>query len=119
MILVMLDTGVCTIYETEDASAPGGMSVLTPKLPAMAEAWYGELEFESNPVFQTELQEDVEISARIRILQDRRVNRQTLVDLADGKRYKVERAYHGYDKESGELITDINLSRVVSEYDAG
>lgn len=93
------------------------MPTLTPKLPAMAEVWYGELEFESNPVFETELQEDVEISARIRILQDRRVNRQTMVELADGLQYKVERAYHGKDDDSGELITDLNLSLVVSAYD--
>ncbi len=114
---MMIDTGLCSIYKIEDTSEAGGMPVLTAKLPALAEVWYGELGFESNPVFETELQESVEISARIRILQDKRVNRQTLLDLADGKRYKVERAYHGYDEDSKELITDLNLSRVVTDYD--
>lgn len=112
---MILDTGICSIYKLKNTAPPGRKPTLSLEIPAISEPWYGELEFESNPVFTTELQEDVEIDARIRILQDRRVNRQTVVVLSD-KQYKVERAYHGKDEESGELITDLNLSRVVSEY---
>jgi hypothetical protein len=114
---LILDTGICSLYAIENTAAAGNMPAIRPVLPAFSQPWYGELDFESNPVFETQMQENVEISARIRILQDRRVSRQTLVVLSDGKQYKVERAFHGRDKESGERITDLNLSRVVSAYD--
>ncbi len=112
-----LDTGICSIYKLENKARAGGKPDIQIVIPAISEPWYGELDFESNPKYVTEMQEDVEIASRIRVLQDKRINRQTVVTLADGKQYKVERAYHGKDEESGELITDISLSRVVSEYD--
>lgn len=94
------------------------MPDIGPAETPFSSPWYGELDFESNPIFRTELQEDIKIDAKIRILQDRRVSGQTLITLADGVQYDVKRVYHGVDEESGEPISDISLSRAVSEYDA-
>lgn len=108
---MILDTGLCTVYRTEDAAAPGAKPDL--KDVPLFTSWYGELAFETAPARPTPDREDVRTDARIRILQCRRVNNHDRVDLTDAEgavtRYRVTRAFHGTDAESGEPITDLNL----------
>lgn len=79
-------------------------------------SWYGELNFETNPIYATANQEDVEISARIRIIQNRTISNQDVAILS-GIQYEIKRAFHGIDEENGQPITDLTLVRVVQNYD--
>ena len=108
---MILDKGVCTIYRKKNTAAPG-------EKPRYADtpywaSWYGELDFETNQARPTEAREEVRTDARVRILQNRKINNHDRVKLepldADALVYEVTRAYHGRDDESGELITDLSL----------
>lgn len=108
---MILDTGICAIYRATNNAAPGAMPVYEDVL--ICQSWYGELNFETAPVWPTERREDVRTDARIRILQNRAINNHdvAVLDRWDGStaRYRVTRAYHGVDGESGEPITDLSL----------
>ena len=115
---MILDKGICSIYSV--TKTPTG------KMPAKTcalkyQSWYGELNFETNPVYETEHQEDVETTERIRITQNRAINSHDILVFTDAintepppglTQYEIKRAFHGVDEDNGELITDINL-RVV------
>lgn len=103
----------CTVYTIEIAPGPGGMPAET--LQELKGAWYGELSFEAG-AFKTDLQEDVEVNARIRLQRDNRISNQNIVVLADGLQYRVIRAFHGLDKK-GRPVSDLSLQRVVQVYD--
>ena len=105
---MLLDAGICGVYHQENIAVPGDKPVITPKKDC--DAWFAELDFQTNPKFSTEKQEDVQVDRRIRILQNRNVDTQYLFSI-NGEKYKVIRAYHGKDEESGELITDLSLQR--------
>ena len=116
---MILDRGVCTVYATENSAEAGKMPI--DRLTQKHQSWYGELSFETAPAYPTEYREDAEASSRIRILQNRAVtNRDILIFTdqptppADAEQYEINRAYHGRDEESGELITDLTLKRVIS-----
>lgn len=111
---MILDKGICSVYEVTNTAQPGDM----PKygLVLLYQSWYGELNFETVPR-NAAMQEMVESSARIRILQNRSITNHHVVILADGIQYEVTRAYHGTDEESGEPITDLTLKKVVTQYD--
>ncbi|NLU52377.1 MAG: phage head closure protein [Clostridiaceae bacterium] len=111
---MILDKGICTIYDVKNAAPPGSkpQKVLVQKY----QSWYAELDFETVPK-DAAMQEMVETSARIRVLQNRSITNHDVVILADGKQYEVTRAYHGTDEENGELITDLTLKKVVTPYD--
>jgi len=112
---MILDKGICSIYKVENIAEPGNMPQY--KLKLKYQSWYGELNFETNPV-NAAMQEIVETSARIRIIQNRDINNHNVVILSDdNQQYEVTRAYHGIDEESGELITDLTLKKVVTPYD--
>ena len=111
---MILDSGICTVYEVKNVAPPGGMPkmALVPK----HQSWYAELDFETVPK-DAAMQEIVVTSARIRVLQNRAITNHNVVVLADGEQYEVIRAYHGVDDESGEPITDLTLMKVVTPYD--
>ena len=67
---MILDKGFCSIYEVANSAPAGGMPV--EKLTLKYQSWYGELDFSTTP-YQAEMQEDVEISARVRIVQNRSI----------------------------------------------
>lgn len=125
---MILDAGLCTVYKIENTAEPGEMPV--DGLVKITECWFGELSFESSPRQYTESLEQVEIARKIRILQDRRISQKAVVAIGSDQ-YQVERVYHGQDAMesyfargttydgTGELITDLSLSRVVSAYDIG
>ena len=110
-----LDKGICTVYRTEDTAAAGAKPVY--KETAYFESWYGELNFETSPARPTDTRKEIRTDARIRILQNREIKEHDRVELSvfgnDPEHYEIERAYHGQDEESGELITDLTLKKVV------
>ena len=110
-----LDKGICTVYHTENTAAAGAKPVL--RETAYFESWYGELNFETSPARPTDARKEIRTDARIRILQNRSIKEHDRVALSvysqDPEHYEIERAYHGTDDESGELITDLSLKKVV------
>lgn len=112
---MILDKGICTVYHTEDTARAGAQPILTET--PFFESWYGELSFETSPARPTETRREVRTDARIRILQNRQIREHDVVALSpytqDPERYEIERAYHGRDDESGELITDLTLKKVL------
>lgn len=114
---MILDDGICTAFRKADVSEGGHM----PKYEysVIGKHWYKEIAFETAPTYPTEGREEISVDARIRILQDRRLNNHDVVVLANTndvgdvmKAYEITRAYHGKDDESGEMITDLTLRRV-------
>lgn len=114
---MILDSGICSIFEMVDVSEPGGMPMLEPKLKSRA--WFGYLDFATAETWPTEGREEVEVSARIRIPQDRSITNKHVVVLSDVARItkqmirmEVVRAFHGHDDESHQPITDLTLKVV-------
>jgi len=111
---MILDKGICSIYDKVNVAEKGNMPKY--KLKLKYQSWYGELNFETNPA-NAAMQEIIEISARIRILQNRQITNHNVAILPDGNQYEITRAYHGVDEESGELITDLTLKKAVASYE--
>ena len=112
---MILDKGTVTIFEVSDAAEPGNMPVSA--YIVKAQSWYGELRFVAGKAYRTDMREDVEVDARIRILQDRRItNHDVLVfglhNAPCGVIYEIIRAFHGVDDENGQPITDLSLKVV-------
>ena len=111
---MQLDRGICTVYTQTDISESGGMPRYERRIKA--QSYYGELSFETSPQWPTEHREETKTAARARILQCRGVTKDDIAELYDfandqeaAKVYRINRAYHGTDDESGEKITDLTL----------
>ena len=111
---MILDSGTCKIYGKTSTTAAGSKpsSTLTEKF----ESYYGELSFETAPFRPTERREETKTAARVRILQCREIKNGDEADLTpfDGQeaktvKYRIARAWHGTDDDSGEPITDLTL----------
>ena len=114
---MILDDGICTVFEMVDRAEPGGMPDLQPQEKSMS--WFGFLDFATAEAWPTEGREETEVTTRIRILQDRSITNKNVVVLQEThtiepgmEQLEVTRAYHGRDKDSGELITDLTLKAV-------
>lgn len=111
---MILDKGVCTVYRKTNTAVSGAMPVYSDV--QIHQGWYGELSFETSPGRPTDTREEVQTDARVRILQNRAINNHDRVELVPNGgtavRYEVARAYHGFDTDSGELITDLTLQEV-------
>ena len=106
---MILDAGICTIYSTANGASAGGKPV--EQLTQKYQSWYAELDFSTEPNYATEYREDVEASARIRVLQNRLITTRDMAMIGN-VRYEIVRAYHGTDDNSGEPITDLTLRMV-------
>lgn len=108
---MILDKGVCTVYRKVNTAAAGAMPAFEDTV--LTTGWYGELNFETSAARPTEGREETKCDARIRILQCRDIANHDRVEItANGSEtrvYEVTRAYHGYDPDSGEMITDLSL----------
>lgn len=110
---MILDQGPAVFYHRQNTADPGAM-------PSFSEvnyfrSWYGQLSFETSPAWPTEAREEAQIDARIRVLQNLEIKNLDLVALspeAGAPRFRVRRAYHGTDDDSGEPITDLSLQRI-------
>ena len=112
---MILDSGICKIYKIANTAGPGEMP--NENKVKIAERWFGDLDFSSAPTQYTESLEQIEVSRKIRVLRvDEIVMKKTIVEIGV-EAYMVERVYDGTDKESGERISDISLSKVVGAYD--
>jgi hypothetical protein len=111
---MILDTGICKVFKLVNTAAAGDKPNQTKQ--KIADAWYGELSYESRPVQYTESQEQVEISMRIRILRNRNITEKAIVEIA-GEDYQVVRVFNGIDDDSGEPISDLSLTRLEGIYD--
>lgn len=114
---MILDSGICSIFSARDQSDDGDMPSYAYTL--RAQGWYGELSFETSPVNPTEYREERSTAARIRILQRRDIHEQDLAVLRRVNQldktqphYRITRAWHGPDPDSGEPITDLTLEEV-------
>lgn len=114
---MILDDGICTVFEMVDKAEPGGMPNLQPQEKSMS--WFGFLDFATAEAWPTEGREETEVTTRIRILQDRSITNKNVVVLQEThtiepgmQQLEVVRAYHGHDDESGEPITDLTLKAV-------
>lgn len=114
---MILDGGILTVFERIDTSLSGAM----PRYEYVkkVQGYYGELDFASGSTWTTQGREDIQVDARVRILQDRRITPLDVVVLdavesldRHTEHYEIERIYHGRDEESGERISDISLRRV-------
>lgn len=111
---MILDRGLCRIYRQKSITEPGGKPKSTEEM--IFESYYGELNFETSPARPTEKREETQTAARIRILQNREIRKQDVAELIpfDGTeaktvKYRIARAWHGADDESGEMISDLTL----------
>lgn len=109
---MILDKGICTFHELTDISEPGRMP--NEQMVAVYQSWYGELDFGSDMAYSTAKREDVAVSARVRVLQNRSISNLMAVTLSDqpDKRFEVIRVYHGTDDNSGQPISDVSLKAV-------
>lgn len=117
---MILDSGICTVFRKTDGALPGGMPV--PVYTPIAAGWYGELSFETSPVWQTEGRKEQKADGRIRILQNRGIAQNDIVVLEDLARfsdrsegaavYRITRAWHGVDDDGPTEITDLTLEVV-------
>lgn len=113
---MILGSGILTVFTKKDVSAKGEK----PRYgyEKKTQAYYAELDYTTGATWTTQGREDVQIDARVRILQDRRIDKNDVIVLEDAKEaegaeiYQIERAYHGRDEESGMLISDLSLRRV-------
>lgn len=111
---MQLDRGICTVYTMTDVSGKGEKPRYEKAIKM--QSYYGELNFETSPQWPTEHREETKTDARVRILQHRGITNDDVAELEDFaddkepvKTYRITRAYHGMDEESGEKITDLTL----------
>jgi len=117
---MILDSGICTVFRKTDTSEPGSMPV-TNYIPIWA-SWYGELSYETAPVWEGEGRKEQKVDSRIRILQNRAISQDDVVVLEHLENfkdrtpgivtYKIIRAYHGQDDDGPTQISDLTLEVV-------
>ena len=113
---MILDSGICRILAREGVEEPGLMHALEDA-EVRFESCYGELGFESSPAYPTRDRLERRTDARVRILQCRAIREDDaaiLISFSEGgeRRFRITRAWHGADEESGEAITDLSLEEV-------
>lgn len=114
---MILDKGICSVFRKKDITSPGGMPTFQYAL--LFQSWYGELGFETKRHSETGDRQDVRVDARLRIHQQRAITNDDIVVLGevstvgDNQQYKVVKAYHGAEQETGQAITDLSLEVVV------
>lgn len=115
---MILDDGLCSIFLEVDTSEPGEVPKIELEALSVGE-WYGLLNFETMPAWPTEAREEKEVSLRIRVGRDTRINSKCSVVLQEAYKvekgmtvYEVARVYHGVDDDSGEEISDLTLRQV-------
>lgn len=114
---MILDSGICTVFRKTDTSSAGYMPSVE-YAPIWA-SWYGELSYETAPVWETDGRKSQRIDGRIRILQNKAIRQNDVVVLEhldrfedrsdDATVYQIVRAYHGVDDDGPTLISDLSL----------
>lgn len=117
---MILDSGICTVFRKTDTSEPGAIPTVS-YLPIWA-SWYGELSYETAPVWQTEGRKEQKADGRIRVQQCRGIQQNDVVVLehlssfderSEGATvYRIVRAWHGADDNGPTPISDLTLEVV-------
>lgn len=117
---MILDKGICTVFRKTDGAANGSMP--TPTYTPFWASWYGELNYETAPNWQTDGREELRADGRIRILQNRQIRQHDVVVLEHLEKfkdrtagepvYRIIRAYHGVDDDGPTQISDLTLEVV-------
>lgn len=110
---MILDDGTATVYRKVNAASPGEKPVFERR--TLTRSRYGVLNYSTDPIRPTDQREETRVDLRIRILQDRRIANHDVVQTENREGlflYEVNRAYHGRDDDSGELITDLTLEMI-------
>lgn len=113
---MILDSGICTVFEKKDVSQPGSMPVIA--YTRKAAGWYGIRSFSSRPAYLQQEKESTTVALRIRMHQNLAITNADVIVLRDVRsvpasavRYEIVRVYHGTD-EVGMPISDIDLEVV-------
>ncbi len=127
---MILDSGICTVFrETDTSAATSTATVITynGRMPIKGytpiwASWYGELSFETSPVWQTDGRKELRTGNRIRIQQNRAIAEDDVVVLEhlesyaqrspDAKVYRITRAWHGTADGDPTPISDLTLEVV-------
>lgn len=127
---MILDSGICTVFrETDTSAATSTATVITynGRMPVKGytpiwASWYGELSFETSPVWQTDGRKELRTDKRIRVMQCTAVKQNDIVVLehlesfaqrsAGATVYRITRAWHGKDDDGPALISDLTLEVV-------
>ena len=127
---MLLDKGICTVFrETDTSAATSTATVITynGRMPIKGytpiwASWYGELSFETSPVWQTDGRKELRTANRIRIQQNRSIAEDDVVVLehlesfgqrsTDAIVYRITRAWHGKDDDGPTPISDLTLEVV-------
>lgn len=114
---MLLNDGIATVYALRDASGPG--EAPRYERAVRVKSYYAEISFETSPTNPTGKRNEHRIDARVRIQQCRKIREDDEAMLESfhereksGKMYKIVRAYHGTDDESGLPISDLSLEEV-------
>lgn len=114
---MILDSGICTVFRKVDVSQPAAMPrvAYTP----IYKSWYGELNYETTPNWQTDGRKDLRVDRRVRVLQCKELRQNDVVvlegiptidDRSPGADvYQIIRAYHGEDPDGPTRISDLSL----------
>lgn len=112
---MQLDRGIITVYKQTDVSAAGQKPRYT-RGDVRAQSYYALLHFETAPRWPTDDREETQIAERVRMRQCRTIAEDDVAVLLDfthtdgaERTYKIVRAYHGTDEDSGEAISDLSL----------
>ena len=114
---MLLKDGIATVYARMDVSGPG--EAPRYERAVREKCLYAELSFETSPADPTKKRRELRTDTRIRIRQCRAIREEDEVELESFHEesglqtlYRVQRAFHGMDEESGEAISDLTLMEV-------
>ncbi len=115
---MILDTGICSVFRLSQKEVPSGY-MPTMDWTLIGKSWYKELQFSTQPKWESANREETQTDQKIRIMQMRQLRKEDRVVLADvdalpesGMIYKITRAFHGQDDDSPALISDLDLQEV-------
>ena len=117
---MILDKGIATVYRKTDTAEAGDMPDYSDVM--IFQSWYGELNYETSPEWQTDGRKEQHADGRIRILQNRGIAQNDVVILeqlaaykdrsANAIVYRITRAFHGQDDDGPTPISDLTLEVV-------
>ena len=117
---MILDAGIVSIFRPHNIALSGEMPRMGYTLHSVG--WYGELNFETSPQWETEGRKERKTDARIRVLQDRDILQNDIAilrELDDWESraetdtvYRITRVYHGKADSDPTEISDISLEVV-------
>lgn len=114
---MLLGDGILTVYEERDVSGPGEKPRY--EKAERTRSYYAELSFDTRPVNPTGSRSEQRVDARVRIRQCREIREDDVALMEsfhkrtpEKREFRIVRAFHGTDEESGLAISDLSLEEV-------